>query len=127
MHAIRVWKGLIKTSDQDLIDLGFPQLVGVLRVEAPAFDLAVEEAIQNNYLTPREASKFQRYSKDYDPYETNEIGGDMALYTKHIESSGVGFNQEYSLEVCKRWLSIARRFKKCWNENNPRSKKQELG
>ena len=51
-NAVRLWKSLIKTSDQELIDLGFPQLVGVLEVEAPAFELAIEEAKRDGYLTP---------------------------------------------------------------------------
>ena len=93
MSAIRVWKGLIKTSNQDLIDLGFPQLVGVLDVDAPAFELVVHEAKQSGDLTSMEAMKFDHYSKDYDPYETNELGNDLEIYTKHIEPDGT-----YSLE-----------------------------
>jgi len=95
VSATRVWKGLIKTSDQDLIALGFPQLAGVLTVEAPAFELAVQEAGIRHEMSELQwhESALNPNSKNYDPYESNEIGADMEIFAKHIEPNGT-----YSLE-----------------------------
>ena len=95
--AVRLWKSLLNTTDQDLVALGFPQLVGVLNFSAPAFELALEEARRDAYLTSKEAFELGPYSKTYDPYEAKELG-DGELYLKHYEGNSVGFGQPYSLE-----------------------------